>query len=878
MLAFWLLLAAAPAAAQSLTSNQLDYSPGMDATLTGAGFAPFENVTMQVLHADGSPSTHPCHDPWTVAADPNGGFVTTWHVPDDGHCLGALLRANADGVTSLLHAQCEFMDGPQQGTGVVTLTALGGSCLDQTPPSGGGPYNWEVAQGGTYTMTITGVSECSGNDITVFAQGSFTGNFCFNATQVSAGIYVGTFTMPNPACYTYPLSYKCGANQPCNNANTYDARGPGGASDVHLRASTFNGSCVRTGDDTNCQPDCCTPILGAAGANDTINCGTTPVFTPPTVTNNCAANLTFNDVPTPGNCAGNYSVTRTWRATGTDSCHNLSNPVSQTITVQDTTAPNIGSAGADATIDCSQTPSFTPPSATDDCSGATVSQVGSDDVTPGNCASNYSVRRTWRAVDGCGNASNPVSQTITVRDTTAPTIGAPGANATIDCSQTPSFTAPTATDDCSGATVSQVGTDEVTPGNCAGNYSVRRTWRAVDGCGNASNPVSQTITVQDTTAPVVTCPPSVTVEALGGCTGQNITTATATDDCSGVQDITPNPAGPYPIGTTQVTWTARDGCGNQNSCTQNVTVLGQICIRKFYDANGNGFEDGTEAGIAGWKFLVSGVALPVYTDATGNACVSVSAGQHTVTEVAPAAGWQNTSPLTCTVTIGPTNCAQLCTFGNYCFRAPSNGLTLGFWGNKNGEKILGQNPGWVALLNNLACLRNANGTLHTFSTFADLKTWLGSANATNMAYMLSAQLAANVLDEAYNQLSGSTNVVVAGGSKTGGNVCLVGFLSTVQPISCGSPALLSLTSVAGSGACGCSYNNGLVMIDDLQARAVCLLQAYGNTTPASTQRTYQECVKNILDMINNNGNNGYACGGVTQFINPSQSSCPFGPY
>jgi hypothetical protein len=69
-----------------------------------------------------------------------------------------------------------------------------------------------------------------------------------------------------------------------------------------------------------------------------------------------------------------------------------------------------------------------------------------------------------------------------------------------------------------------------------------------------------------------------------------------------------------------------------------------------------------------------------------------------------------------------------------------------------------------------------------------------------------------------------------------------------------------------------------VTIDDLQARAVCLLQAYGNTTPASTQRTYQECVKNILDMINNNGNNGYACGGVTQFINPSQSSCPFGPY
>jgi hypothetical protein len=65
----------------------------------------------------------------------------------------------------------------------------------------------------------------------------------------------------------------------------------------------------------------------------------------------------------------------------------------------------------------------------------------------------------------------------------------------------------------------------------------------------------------------------------------------------------------------------------------------------------------------------------------------------------------------------------------------------------------------------------------------------------------------------------------------------------------------------------------------VQARAACLLGAYGSTTPASPQRTYQECVKNILDMINNNGNNGTPCGGVTQFMNSSQSSCPFpSPY
>jgi hypothetical protein len=73
------------------------------------------------------------------------------------------------------------------------------------------------------------------------------------------------------------------------------------------------------------------------------------------------------------------------------------------------------------------------------------------------------------AVDACGNSSNTVSQTITQVDTQAPTIGAAGANATIECTATPVFTAPTATDACNAVTVNQVGGD-ITGGNsCAKN-------------------------------------------------------------------------------------------------------------------------------------------------------------------------------------------------------------------------------------------------------------------------------------------------------------------------------------------------------------------------------------------------------------------------
>src|SRR5260370_8823655 len=91
----------------------------------------------------------------------------------------------------------------------------------------------------------------------------------------------------------------------------------------------------------------------------------------------------------------------------------------KTLFLFDTQAPIIGSAGANATIECTATPSFTAPTASDACNGATVNQVGSD-VTGGTaCARTFT--RTWNAVDACKNTSNTVNQTITLVDTQPPT-------------------------------------------------------------------------------------------------------------------------------------------------------------------------------------------------------------------------------------------------------------------------------------------------------------------------------------------------------------------------------------------------------------------------------------------------------------------------
>src|SRR5204863_1100423 len=175
--------------------------------------------------------------------------------------------------------------------------------------------------------------------------------------------------------------------------------------------------------------------------------------------------------------------------------------VSQTVTVHDTTAPEISGQGSNATIECPATPSFTAPTASDACGGSTVVNDG-DSTANGTCANDYAVTRSWHAVDGCGNTSAQVSQTVKVHDTTASNIGGQGSNLTIECPATPSFTAPTASDACGGSTVVNDG-DSTANGTCANDYAVTRSWHAVDGCGNASAQVSQTVTVHDTTAPTI---------------------------------------------------------------------------------------------------------------------------------------------------------------------------------------------------------------------------------------------------------------------------------------------------------------------------------------------------------------------------------------
>src|SRR5439155_22876179 len=114
--------------------------------------------------------------------------------------------------------------------------------------------------------------------------------------------------------------------------------------------------------------------------------------------------------------------------------------------------------------------------------------------TTGNGTATISASKSWAAIlvslKPAGCSCNP-------------TIGTP-TNNTVECPASPSFTAPTASDSCGGGTTVQtVGTDTTTQGTCSNNYTVTRSYRAVDDCGNTSGTVTQTSTVRDTTPPAI---------------------------------------------------------------------------------------------------------------------------------------------------------------------------------------------------------------------------------------------------------------------------------------------------------------------------------------------------------------------------------------
>jgi len=177
---------------------------------------------------------------------------------------------------------------------------------------------------------------------------------------------------------------------------------------------------------------------------------------------------------------------------------------------------------------------------------------------------------TWTATDSSGNLAT-VTQTITVVDTTAPTIESLPlitVEATSLDANTVSLVTPKAQDSVSNVIITN-NAPEVFP---YGDTIV--TWQATDEAGNFVT-TTQNVSVVDTTAPTLSAPADIIVDAVSIATAISIGDASATDVTDSSPTITNDAPFAFVLGENIVTWTSTDKLGNSISMTQKVTV--QAC-------------------------------------------------------------------------------------------------------------------------------------------------------------------------------------------------------------------------------------------------------------------------------------------------------------
>jgi len=351
--------------------------------------------------------------------------------------------------------------------------------------------------------------------------------------------------------------------------------------------------------------------------------------------------------------------------------------------------------------------------------------------------------------------------------------------------------------------------------------------------------------------------PYVVTNGVSACIELSLVLIKGSDGTQGYDD-TPNAGGEYKV------WVS-----NESSFTNSSTKTDNFKIRtscdpndafcdppgksfvwgyKWYDTNANGVRDAGEIEIPGWEVSIFGgpEGFQGFTTNTGVTpdppgdlfpghtgaylITDLDPGTYGVCEVIPS-GQPTWVPTTATVNPSitvPPDAIGLANFGNVCL-GPGGGLTLGFWSNKNGQALIG--AAQLCLLAKLH-LFNANGsnfdptspscpamtTTQINTAKTNFRNWILSASATNMAYMLSAQLAAMDLNVSLGIVNGSSLVYAPG--------------------------------APSANAAGFETVNQLITDAD-----TLLASSGGNlTVAASALRSTEEKVKNALDKANNNLN------------------------
>jgi uncharacterized repeat protein (TIGR01451 family) len=523
------------------------------------------------------------------------------------------------------------------------------------------------------------------------------------------------------------------------------------ATDALNRTASCNQTVTVTGTDntppTITAPPDITDNTGAAGAACGKIIGEGALGTA-TTEDNCSTIVTVTRTGVP---SGNFFPvgTTTITYTAKDGSGNTAT-ATQTITITENTPPII-EAPPDANYVClSDVPAAHPSQATrgdvfdengnllppappsDNC-GIPVVTVSETSSGAGSAASPRIILRTFTATDASGNSASD-TQTITVIDDVPPSISLNGASSmTVECHT--SFTDPgaSASDNCSGATVTVSGSVDL---NTVGTYTLQYT--AIDAAGNQSPTVTRTVNVVDTTPPTISCPSDIIADfnpEVGGAV-VTYTTPVGADNCSATTtQIAGLPSGAtFPLGTTVNTFRVTDSVGHTAECSFNVTValtsivgldsvsISGAALVDSYDSNGgyaatkgssanvvsNGTITLTNTGkVAGnVRSTRAGVVMSGATQVTGNATAGTTVSKSGSATVGGTITNNQLAPvmvLPAVTACGPPYSSNSGISGNYSYNASTGDLSL------SGVNI-------ATLANGTYCFRNV-----TISNSAQLK-------------------------------------------------------------------------------------------------------------------------------------------------------------
>jgi len=463
-------------------------------------------------------------------------------------------------------------------TGQATTTAASGHCQNATI---------------TYTDTQVSSGPCAGQ---VHIQRTWTATEQASglATTCIQNIYLTDSTGPAltacPANIVLPDNTYIGtwvaptATDNCGTVNLTTSHNPGdvfptGTTTVIYTATDNCGNAVSCSF-TVTVVETCTTAPSISCPQDYIGCVGTS--TDPSVTGiatgastgaHCTTpTITYEDQITNGNC-GAVTIVRKWIATGSGT--GMTSTCFQNITLEDNVAPTIANCPANIVLapNAACTPTWTAPTATDNCGSVTLTS----NYSSGNTLPMGTTTVTYTATDACGNAANcAFTVTCSQACNTAPTITCPANFTTCpgeayDPAAAGQATAVAGSNLCSVPTVTY--SDTSVPRQCAGALTITRTWVATDPTSGLTASCDQTIILTYSSKAIIENCPADIIIPVGGSSTPTWVVPTASHGC-GIKSFTSthNPGDVFSCGTTTVTYTVVDNCDRITTCSFTVTV------------------------------------------------------------------------------------------------------------------------------------------------------------------------------------------------------------------------------------------------------------------------------------------------------------------